>query len=191
MEAARALLSDGVTPTVEAAAERAGVARTTAYRYFPQQHALLLATYPELDAPSLLGAAPPSDAADRLEVVVKEFTRQVLEHEPEMRATLRVALEPGGPPSRLPLRQGRGIGWIEDALAPLRARMAGEGIHRLALAIRAAIGVEALVWLTDIGKLSRDDAVATMRWSAQALLRSALSDNPPQLTTSSHDQANT
>jgi len=31
-----------------------------------------------------------------------------------------------------------------------------------------------LVWLTDVGELSRTDAVATMRWSAQALLRSAL-----------------
>jgi hypothetical protein len=49
-------------------------------------------------------------------------------------------------------------------------------VHRLALAIRAAIGIEALVWLTDVGGLSRAEAVATMRWSARALLRATLDD---------------
>lgn len=177
VEGARGLLADGVSPTVEQAAERAGIARTTAYRYFPNQHALLLATYPDLDASSLLGVDPPSDAATRLEVVTEEFTRQVLDYEPELRATLRVSLEPGVlDGDRLPLRRGRGIRWIEDALAPLRGDMPEPGLRRLVLAIRAAIGIEALVWLTDVGKLSRAEAVATMRWSARALLRSALED---------------
>lgn len=184
VEAARRLLADGVTPTVQQAAERAAIARTTAYRYFPNQHALLLATYPDLDAPSLLGADPPSDAATRLEVVTEEFTRQVLDYEPELRATLRVSLERGVlKGDLLPLRQGRGIRWIEDALAPLRGHLSEPGLRRLVLAIRAAIGIEAFVWLTDVGKLSRAEAVATMRWSARALLRSALEDlaaQPPQ-----------
>lgn len=52
----------------------------------------------------------------------------------------------------------------------------GVEIHRLALAIRVSIGVEALVWLTGVGRLSRADAVATMRWSAQALLDTAIRD---------------
>lgn len=177
VEAARALLADGMTPTVEQAAERAAIARTTAYRYFPNQSALLLATYPELDAPSLLGDDPPSDAATRLEVVSQEITRQVLDHEPELRAALRVSLEAGvlkGDP--LALRQGRAIRWIEDALAPLREQMPEPELRRLVLAIRVTIGIEALVWLTDIGKLSRREAVATMRWSARTLLRSALEE---------------
>ncbi|MDQ3661023.1 MAG: TetR/AcrR family transcriptional regulator [Actinomycetota bacterium] len=175
VDAARRWLSDGITPTVEQAAERAGIARTTAYRYFPNQRALLLATYPELDAPSLLDADAPLDAATRLDLVTKRFTRQVLDHEAELRATLRVALEPDGPKGdALPLRQGRGIRWIEDALTPLQGQMPDAELRRLVLAIRAGIGIEALVWLTDIGKLSRDEAVATMRWSAQTLLHSAL-----------------
>jgi hypothetical protein len=44
------------------------------------------------------------------------------------------------------------------------------------LAIRAACGIEALVWLTDIGGLSREEAVEVMRGSAQALLRSAMAE---------------
>jgi len=36
--------------------------------------------------------------------------------------------------------------------------------------------MEALVWLTDIAGLSRKEAVQLMRWSAAALLMSALAD---------------
>ena len=175
IESTRQLLGEGITPTVEQAAQRADIARTTAYRYFANQTALLLATYPELDARSLLDSDPPSDPSSRLDVVTEKFTRQVLDHEPELRATLRLALGPDASKrDGLPLRQGRGIQWIEDALAPLRGYLSEAELHRLVLAIRATIGIEALVWLTDVGELSRTDAIATMRWSAQALLRSAL-----------------
>ena len=81
---------------------------------------------------------------------------------------------------QLPLRQGRAIKWIEEALAPLRDEMSEAEVHRLALAIRSATGIEALVWLTDVAGLSRDDATELMRWSARALLQSALADR--QLT---------
>jgi AcrR family transcriptional regulator len=175
LAATRELLAEGVTPTVEQAATRANVSRTNAYRYFPNQRALLIASYPELDAPSLLGADAPADPAARLELVTESVGRQMLEHEPELRTMLRLSLE-SPPPQRgaLPLRQGRVIGWIEDALAPLRERMSEPEIHRLALAIRATLGIEALVWLTDVGGLSREDAVDLMRSSARTLLDSAL-----------------
>ena len=78
--------------------------------------------------------------------------------------------------AQLPLRQGRAIKWIEEALEPLHTEMPGVDTHRLALAIRTATGIEALVWLTDIAGLSRDDATELMRWSARALLQSAIAD---------------
>ncbi len=166
--ATRELLAEGVAPTVEQAAERAAVSRTTAYRYFPNQRALLIAGYPELDMPSLLDVDAPADPTARLELVTERIARQVLEHEPELRAMLRLSLETP-PPDReaLPLRQGRAIRWIEDALAPLREQMPESELHRLALAIRATIGIEALVWLTDIGGLSREEARDLMRSSAR------------------------
>ena len=46
--------------------------------------------------------------------------------------------------------------------------------HALALAVRATIGVESLVWLVDVAGLTRAEAVQLMRWSAQALLQRAL-----------------
>ena len=178
--ATRELLGDGVRPTVEKAADKAGISRTTAYRYFPNQRSLLIASYPELDAASLLGAEAPADPAARLEAVSEAIGQQILEHEPGLRAMLRLSLESPAPTSEdLPLRQGRAIGWIDDALAPLRDRMPSSELRRLVLAIRATLGIEALVWLTDIGGLSREEAVDVMRSSARTLAKAAIARTSP------------
>jgi AcrR family transcriptional regulator len=171
--AASAYLTEGVTPTVEQAAERADVSRTTAYRYFPNQRTLLLAAYPELAEESLLGADAPADPEERLEIVGRRLGEQLLEHEVALRAMLRLSLEQGRG-AELPLRTGRAIGWIEDALAPLRGRLPEAELRRLVLAIRATLGIEAHVWLTDVAGLAREDAVELMRSSARTLLRAAL-----------------
>jgi AcrR family transcriptional regulator len=178
--AARDVVARGETPTVEAAAEAAGISRATAYRYFPNQHVLLVAAHPETGTVSLLPEDAPDDVATRLDLVVDAFTRSLLENEAQQRTMLRLSLE-ATPEARsqLPLRQGRGIVWIEEALAPLRTEMSDAEVRRLALAVRSVTGVEALVWLTDVGGLSRDDATALMRWSARGLLQTALDDPPP------------
>jgi AcrR family transcriptional regulator len=175
--ATRQLLAAGTSPTVEAAAAAARISRTTAYRYFPNQRALLLAAHPEIERESLLPQQPPADPADRLDLVMRAFTRITIDWEPQLRASLRLSLEPGA--EQPPLRQGRAIGWIEDALAPLRASHPQVDVHRLAVAIRAATGIEALVWLIDIAGLSRAAAAETMRWSARAMLRAALAGGLP------------
>ena len=178
VSAARELLGSGHTPTVEEAAEAASISRTTAYRYFPNQRALLDATFPEIAASSLLPEPAPERPPARLEAVVEALANQVVEHEPELRAQLRISLEvDGDQPRELPFRKGRAIGWIEEALAPLRGRMPDADIRRLALAVRCVVGIEPLVWLTDVAGLSREEAKETMRWSARALLRSALADH--------------
>ncbi len=178
--AARELLGSGQTPTVEQAAEVASISRTTAYRYFPNQRALLVATFPEIAASSLLPDPAPEDPLARLDAVTEALANQLIEHEPELRTQLRVSLESDGNQSReLPFRTGRAVGWIEDALAPLKGRIPRPELRRLVLAIRCAVGIEALVWLTDIAGLSREEAADTMRWSARALLQSALAKTAP------------
>jgi AcrR family transcriptional regulator len=178
--AARKLVASGASPTVDDAALIAGVARSTAYRYFPGQRELLAAAHPETARKSLLPENPPDDVAERLDAVVVQFTRMILETEGQQRTMLRLSLEqPPGERRDLPLRQGRAIGWIAEALSPLQEKMAAEDIHRLVLAIRSATGIESLVWLTDVGGLSREEAVASQRWSAAALLNQALTQGPP------------
>ena len=177
IDAARDLMARGITPKVDEAAANASISRTTAYRYFPNQRALLIAAHPEIEARSLLPEVPPADPEARLDIVIQSFLRLIVDTEPQQRTMLRLSLDPE--PSvrgELPLRQGRAIGWISEALAPLGSRMSKAEVRRLAVAIRSAAGIEALIWLTDIAGLSRRQAVEVMRGSARALLRSALAD---------------
>lgn len=177
VDAARELLCDGVNATVEQAADRAEISRATAYRYFPNQRALLVATNPEVDAASLLPPDAPADTEARLDMLVEALTERILASEPQLRAMLRLSLEPRSPQSSaLPLRRGRAIAWIGDALSPLQGEIPQPDFDRLVLAIRTTVGIESLVWLTDVAGLPREEAVRLMRWSARALLRTTLAE---------------
>ena len=179
IRATRELLARGVTPTMEGAAAEAAISRTTAYRYFPSLRALLVAAYPHIDEPSLLGDSPPGDVVARIELVARDQTRRILEYEPEMRAVLRLSLDPG--PERdapdLPMNRGLRIGWIEDALAPLSCRLARRELRQLVHGIGATLGIESFVWLTDVAGLSREQAAATMRLNAVRLVRAAQAEH--------------
>lgn len=169
--AARGLVADGVVPTIEAVAERSGISRTTAYRYFPNQTSLLASAHPEVRATSMLSRPDEADVAKRLDDVVRQFTKLIVETEPQQRTMLRLSLTEGR--GELPLRQGRAIGWIAEALEPLREELTNHELRLLVLAIRATIGIEALVWLVDVAGLSRPQARRLMRRSAAALLADA------------------
>lgn len=180
LAAARELVARGLVPTIEDAAAGAEISRTTAYRYFPNQRTLLAAAHPETAVRSLLSEEPPMDPAERLDAAVATLTSLIIATEAQQRTMLRLSLEKDrDADAPLPLRQGRAIAWLAEALAPLSDRMSEAQLHRLVLAIRSAVGVEALVWLTDIAGLSSEQAVDVMRWSGSALLRSALDHNPP------------
>jgi AcrR family transcriptional regulator len=173
--ATRELLAQGVTPTMEGAAAAASISRTTAYRYFPNLRALLVAAYPHIEERSLLGPRPPRDPAARLAIVAEDQTQRILKYEPEMRAVLRLSLEadsPAGPD--LPMHRGLLIGCIEEALTPLRGQLDEDELQQLIYGIGATLGIEAFVWLTDIARLPREEAATIMRSNASRLLRAAL-----------------
>lgn len=180
MAAARDLVAAGVTPTIEDAAAAASIARSTAYRYFPNKRALLFAAHPETAASSMLPDDPPQDPAGRLDAVVCNFSAMILDTEAQQRTMLRLSLDADlAEREALPLRQGRAVAWIAEALDCLDGGLSDDELHQLVLSIRATIGIEAIVWLVDVAGLSRDDAVALTRWSAQALLERATTVPPP------------
>jgi AcrR family transcriptional regulator len=165
--------------TVESAASAASISRTTAYRYFPSQMTLLIAAHPEMEASTLLPAHIGQDPEERLVAAVAAFCELIVETEPQLRTMLRLSLEPELSPKELPLRKGRAIGWFEEALSPLRSQMSDEQLRRVAIAIRGAVGIEPLIWLTDIAGLTRAEATQQMLWSAVAILRRALAERLP------------
>jgi AcrR family transcriptional regulator len=174
IEAARGLMAGGTEPTVEQAADAAGVSRATAYRYFTNKHDLLSAVVGPLDAPSLLDDAVGDSPEERLRAVVERITDVVITNEAGLRAMLRLSLEQTHQPE---IRGGRRIRWVDDALKPIAKRMRPTEYKRLVRAIAATIGIEAYVWMRDVADLSSKEAVDLMQWSAASLLRSALSSS--------------
>lgn len=174
--AARQVIASGERLTVEGAADAASISRTTAYRYFPSLRSLLAAAHPATDRESLLPREAPTDVAERLDLVVREIQRIVVEDEVHQRTMLRLSLDPKVPHDEeaLPLRQGRAVAWLTEALEPARAQLGDAGLRRLVLAIRSAIGIEAFVWLVDVAGLDREEAVEVMSWTARSLLRAAM-----------------
>jgi AcrR family transcriptional regulator len=170
VDAARELLARGMTPQVDDAAEAAGISRTTAYRYFANQRALLLAAQPEIQPDTLLDGDAPRELGPRLDAFMAAFTRYNFTWEPQLRAALRLSLDPDPPAGPPVLRQGRAIGWIEDALAPLRDADPDRDLRELAVAIRSATGIEALIWLRDVAGQTREQAAETVRRTAHALV---------------------
>jgi AcrR family transcriptional regulator len=180
VDAARRLVADGITPTVEEAAALARVSRATAYRYFPNQLRLLAAAHPEIEATTLLDDDAPTDPEDRFRTVVDRFTALIEATEPQQRTMLRLALEGDlATPPRGLLRQGRAVGWIEDAVAPLESTMSAAQRHQLVLALRAATGIESRVWLTDMAELEPSAVTELQRWIAQAIWEHAQAHPPP------------
>jgi hypothetical protein len=174
IDAARGLLADGSVVSVEAAAERAELSRATAYRYFSNSRELVVAARPEIEAVSMLPADPPQDPLERVGLASREIMRLTLDWEPELRAMLRLSLEPTPTGIDLVLRKGRRLLWFEDALAPARRALGPKRFGRLVAALASSVGIESLVFLIDMAGLERKEAAALLVWTAETLAGSEL-----------------
>jgi AcrR family transcriptional regulator len=185
VEAATALLREGRPPTVAEAAERALVSRATAYRYFPTQESLLVevARVEPLMKPveDLVASFPTDDAAQRLSALVGTMMPALLSDEALIRTGERVYMDTWLANQRdgnhTPVRAGRRMRYIDEALRPLGERLSESGRNRLRSALALTLGTEALIAMKDSAGLDDDEEiVATLDWAAGALLRAALHD---------------
>jgi AcrR family transcriptional regulator len=185
IEAATALMREGRLPTVAEAAERALVSRATAYRYFPTQESLLLdvANVEALVKPveELVASFPTQDVAERLAALVDTFTTSMLSDEALIRTGERIYMDTWlanqADGNHTPVRAGRRMRYIDEALKPLGDRLGESGLKRLRCALALTLGTEALIAMKDSAGLDDDEEiVATLEWAAGALLRTALHD---------------
>jgi AcrR family transcriptional regulator len=186
MDAAVELVQAGQHPTVSAVADRVGVSRATAYRYFPSQDLMLSEATIRATADGAADAVPPAGAvpattgaADPAEVaaaITRQAGRYALDHEDRLRTSLRLSLDPQSGYQR-PGRRGR---WVDEILASAGDRLDPAARARLSAALNLVLGVDAIIVLTDIAGLDRDQVLDVLEWAAVTLVRAAMSGGPRQ-----------
>jgi hypothetical protein len=86
-----------------------------------------------------------------------------------------LANQPDG--NHTPVRAGRRMRYIDEALRPLGDRLGEPAQKRLRCALALALGTHAVIAMKDSAGLDDDEEiVATLEWAAGALLRTALHD---------------
>jgi AcrR family transcriptional regulator len=185
LAAARELLADGEPLTVQGVADRAGVSRATAYRYFASNDAVALnATLPPPEDPfgdSAWPYARPSDdqsPADRVATLVRGMAEWAFDHERELRTVLALSLQPDAE-ERGFAREGK-LGrqtWIDTALTNLPATVTREQRRRLTAALLPLFGADAVVWTSDVAGLQRKQAVDQLAWTARTLVQAVIDES--------------
>ena len=173
------LMQKGETPSVTQAAEAAGVSRATAYRYFPSQSALVQAVVDEGLGPILSWKSNLTDAAERVDDLLRSSSRRIFEFESTFKAALKLSLEQwaqdrAGTLGEQPFKRGHRVELLSKAIEPLRRKLGRGQFSRLAKALSLTYGLEVLIVLKDIWGLGERETQDVARWAARSLVHMAL-----------------
>ncbi|MBO2448784.1 hypothetical protein J4573_16900 [Actinomadura barringtoniae] len=182
VEAAIQMAREGRPLSIAEVAEAALVSTATAYRYFPNPQSLWVEVAKdgrrELSVASVMAGAP-ADPAGRMDHVVRTTAELQLGDEALWRAVVRsimdrwFAQQDVPEDERIPIRGDRRITMTREALAGLADELPPDLHERLISAVALVFGAEAVISARDVCELEPDEVVATLRWSAQALIRAA------------------
>ncbi|MFL6139001.1 MAG: TetR/AcrR family transcriptional regulator [Frankiaceae bacterium] len=178
--AAKRLLADGRTPSIDEIAAAADVSRRTIYMHFPTLDQLLLdATAGLLSEGAVDALLDPDrhgdDVLARVDGLVRAFVELAPDTLPLGRKIIRLTVdaEQGSDGVRRGYRRRQ---WIERAVEPLRPRLAGEQFARLVAGLSVVLGWEAMVVLRDVAGLDPAAEERTMRWAARAMVTAMLAE---------------
>jgi len=168
--------------TVAAVAERAGVSRATAYRYFVSNDAVTVwATRPMTagpGGPETPTTSEPEAPGDRAARLVRDHGVWAFEHERELRALLALSLAPDAEQRGMSRRgRMRRAQWIEDGLLKhLPDNITAEDRTRLTAALTPLFGSDVVVWTHDAAELDQEQSLDLIAWIARTLVEATLRD---------------
>jgi AcrR family transcriptional regulator len=179
--AASDLITGSGEVTMPAIAKAALVSEATAYRYFPDLVSLLReaveGTWPSPEQ-ALASVADSEDAVQRIGVGTERLLRHVQAYQGAVRAIIAASVVR---PQDAGMRPGYRFGIIDHALAPLAGslgRQRPEALRQLRQDLAIVVSAEALFTLTDLCKLSPDEAIASAVRSARTITAAAVSECP-------------
>jgi AcrR family transcriptional regulator len=177
--AARDLITGSAEVTMPAVAQAALVSEATAYRYFPDLVSLLRValadTWPSPEQ-ALASVAHSADAVQRIGVGTEALLRHVQAYQGAVRATIAASVVR---PEAAGIRPGYRFGIIDHALSPLESslgRRRPQAFRQLKQDLAIVVSAEALFTLTDLCRLSPDEAIASAVRSARTITAAAVSE---------------
>lgn len=177
LHAASELIRTGRDVTMLEVAKTALVSEATAYRYFPDLVSLLQeAMAGQLPSPAeaLAAVADSRDPVERVGAVTEHLMRHVLTMQGAVRAMIAATITR---PAIADARPGLRFGLIEDALAPVASgpgALEPAALAQLKNDLAVVVSAEALFCLTDLCKLSPEDAIASAVHTARTITRAAV-----------------
>jgi AcrR family transcriptional regulator len=181
VEACREVIRSGGPVTMPAVARAALVSEPTAYRYFPDLTSLLNAALVGMwpsPAEALEPIATSADPVERIAFAGEFFLRRVLSYQGAVRAMISATITR---PELAAHRPGIRFGLIDQALDPIAGALPlpPEQLAQLKHDLAAVISAEALFSLTDLCRLTPDDAVASLVRTATTITANATRDDGP------------
>jgi AcrR family transcriptional regulator len=177
--AARDLITGSAEVTMPAVARAALVSEATAYRYFPDLVSLLRValadTWPSPQQ-ALASVEHSPDAVQRIGVGTEALLRHVQAYQGAVRATIAASVVR---PEAAGIRPGYRFGIIDHALSPLESslgRRRPQAFRQLKQDLAIVVSAEALFTLTDLCRLSPDEAIASAVRSARTITAAAVSE---------------
>lgn len=170
------LILGGGPVTMPAVARAALVSEPTAYRYFPDLTSLLnealVGMWPT-PAEALEPVAQSADPVERVAFASQFFLRRVLAYQGAVRAMIAATVTR---PELVAARPGIRFGLIDQALDPVAgtAGLAPDVLTRLKQDLAAVVSAEAVFSLTDLARLTPDDAIASLVRTASTITAAAV-----------------
>jgi AcrR family transcriptional regulator len=172
--ACRELIRSGATVTMPDVARLALVSEATAYRYFPDLVSLVNEAFAGLWPSPAQALAPVADSGDPVERVAfacEFLLRGVLASQTAVRAMIAATITR---PEQAAIRPGIRFGLIDEALAPLNDTLDPVRLTQLKQDLAAIVSAEAFFSLTDLARLTPEEAIASLVRTAAAVTAATL-----------------
>lgn len=181
----------GHVPSMGEVAQRSGVSRATAYRYFPSRSALIAAVMDASLGPVREFSSPHADGPSRVRDVFEKTFPLFQAFEAQMRAAVQLSLEQwaqerAGTLQEEPYRRGHRVRILGNAIAPLSNQLDPSTHMRLHQALTVVYGIESYMVLKDIWGLSDRAVEKVALWMADALVAAAVNEAQAPHTADTH-----
>lgn len=175
-------LDKGCELTITELADKSGISRATAYRYFSTQSALISAVVESSLGPIFDWKSDKENAEERISDFLSFAFPQMLKHEGSLRAALRISLQQWAAerssllPKTEKLIRGNRKEILTTILFPLKDKLPEELYNNVVYAISIIYGSEIFMVLKDIWKLDNNQIIPLAQWIAKAIINQAEHD---------------